>query len=300
MKAIWVPAESRSCPDRALSGAGMTFLGADGACNFRHPGAACGRSAQTGIRPEPRPPGSTRCGVSVAITCPCTHTHHPHQLHPRRPCPITARWPPIPQPCEIHASAVAPAPLDAARDILRRTFGHAEFRGLQAGVIGEVLAGRSALAVLPTGGGKSLCYQIPALRAAGPRPRRLAADRADGRPGRGAAAVGRGGRAARFHHRSRCARRHLAPHRRRRAGPALPLARRPDAARRCWSASRALPLALVAIDEAHCVSQWGHDFRPEYRMLGRLADIFPARAAARRHRHRRCPHARGHPRRAAP
>ena len=46
---------------------------------------------------------------------------------------------------------------------MRRTFGHADFRGLQAGVIGEVLAGRSALAVLPTGGGKSLCYQIPSL-----------------------------------------------------------------------------------------------------------------------------------------
>jgi ATP-dependent DNA helicase RecQ len=55
------------------------------------------------------------------------------------------------------------ASLDVARDILRRTFGHAEFRGLQAGVIGELLAGRSALAVLPTGGGKSLCYQIPSL-----------------------------------------------------------------------------------------------------------------------------------------
>ena len=53
--------------------------------------------------------------------------------------------------------------LDAARDVLRRVFGHAEFRGLQAEVIGEVLAGRNALAVLPTGGGKSLCYQIPAL-----------------------------------------------------------------------------------------------------------------------------------------
>ena len=53
--------------------------------------------------------------------------------------------------------------LDTARDVLRRTFGHADFRGLQAEVIGEILAGRSALAVLPTGGGKSLCYQIPAL-----------------------------------------------------------------------------------------------------------------------------------------
>ena len=55
------------------------------------------------------------------------------------------------------------AALEPARNILRTTFGHAEFRGLQAGVIGEILAGRNALAVLPTGGGKSLCYQIPAL-----------------------------------------------------------------------------------------------------------------------------------------
>ena len=54
-------------------------------------------------------------------------------------------------------------PLDTARDVLRETFGHTDFRGLQAGVIGEILAGRSALAVLPTGGGKSLCYQIPSL-----------------------------------------------------------------------------------------------------------------------------------------
>src|SRR5215510_6544040 len=53
--------------------------------------------------------------------------------------------------------------LDAARGVLHNTFGHGEFRGLQAGVIGEILAGRSALAVLPTGGGKSLCYQIPSL-----------------------------------------------------------------------------------------------------------------------------------------
>src|SRR5215467_14668918 len=53
--------------------------------------------------------------------------------------------------------------LDAAYSVLRNTFGHADFRGLQARVIGEILAGRSALAVLPTGGGKSVCYQVPAL-----------------------------------------------------------------------------------------------------------------------------------------
>src|SRR3954452_485318 len=58
-------------------------------------------------------------------------------------------------------------PMDEARAILRRTFGHAEFRGLQADVLAEVLAGRSALAVLPTGGGKSVCYQIPALMRPG-------------------------------------------------------------------------------------------------------------------------------------
>src|ERR1700759_2801875 len=53
--------------------------------------------------------------------------------------------------------------LHDAREVLRRTFGHQEFRGLQGEVIAEVLAGRSAMAVLPTGGGKSLCYQIPGM-----------------------------------------------------------------------------------------------------------------------------------------
>ena len=164
--------------------------------------------------------------------------------------------------------------LDVARDVLRRTFGHANFRGLQAGVIGELLAGRSALAVLPTGGGKSLCYQIPSLL----------------RPGLGlvvsplialmadqVAALQQLGVAAE------------------RLDSSTSLASRDDIWRRIKDATldllyvspeglmqpmmlqrlTDLPLALVAIDEAHCVSQWGHDFRPEYRMLGRLADIFP-------------------------
>ena len=53
--------------------------------------------------------------------------------------------------------------LSAAREVLGRVWGHADFRGLQAQVVAEVLAGRDVMAVLPTGGGKSVCYQIPAI-----------------------------------------------------------------------------------------------------------------------------------------
>jgi len=166
------------------------------------------------------------------------------------------------------------APLDAARDILRRTFGHADFRGLQAGVIDEVLHGRSAMAVLPTGGGKSLCYQIPSLI----------------RPGLGlvvsplialmtdqvAALVQSGVAAARLDS-------NIEPEakaetwRRIEAGQLDILYVSPEGLMQPWMLDRLsrTPLALIAIDEAHCVSQWGHDFRPEYRMLGRLADLFP-------------------------
>ena len=168
-----------------------------------------------------------------------------------------------------------PAPtLEAAREVLRGTFGHWDFRGLQAGVIGEVLAGRSALAVLPTGGGKSLCYQIPSLL----------------RPGLGlvvsplialmadqVAALKQSGVAAERLDSS------MAPAARsdiwRRIGEGMLdlLYLSPEGLMQPSMLDRLsqVPLALVAIDEAHCVSQWGHDFRPEYRMLGRLAEAFP-------------------------
>jgi ATP-dependent DNA helicase RecQ len=166
------------------------------------------------------------------------------------------------------------APLHQAREILRRTFGHAEFRGLQADVITEVLAGRSAMAVLPTGGGKSVCYQIPSLMRPGlglvVSPLiALMADQVAGLQQAGVAA-------ARLDS-------NIEPEekaetwRRIEAGALDLLYISPEGLMQPWMLERLsrIPLALIAIDEAHCVSQWGHDFRPEYRMLGRLADLFP-------------------------
>ncbi len=176
-------------------------------------------------------------------------------------------------PAESLIAERPPQTLDAAREILRRVWGHADFQGLQGQVIAEVLAGRDALAVLPTGGGKSVCYQIPSLMRPGVglvvSP--LIALMAD----QVAALTQLGVRAARL-------------------DSTLSL----DERSAIWRAAEAgqmdliyiapegllngslerlqrLEIALIAIDEAHCVSQWGHDFRPEYRGLGRLAELFP-------------------------
>src|SRR5262245_51980785 len=162
--------------------------------------------------------------------------------------------------------------LDAARDLLRNTFGHADFRGLQAGVIGEILAGRSALAVLPTGGGKSLCYQIPALV----------------RPGIGlvvsplialmedqvAALRQAGVKASALNSQIWGAEKGLLWRDIERGEMDL-LYMAPETLLKSLDRLKSAPLSLIAIDEAHCVSQWGHDFRPEYRALDCLANIFP-------------------------
>ncbi|MFN3521531.1 MAG: DNA helicase RecQ [Phenylobacterium sp.] len=166
------------------------------------------------------------------------------------------------------------ASLDEAREVLRRTFGHSEFRGLQAEVIAEVLAGRSTMAVLPTGGGKSLCYQIPSLLRPGlglvVSPLiALMTDQVAGLQQSGVAAA-RLDSNVDLDERARTWRRIE-------AGELDLLYLSPEGLMQPWMLDRLsrTPLALVAIDEAHCVSQWGHDFRPEYRMLGRLAELFP-------------------------
>ncbi len=165
--------------------------------------------------------------------------------------------------------------LDDARGLLRRIFGHAEFRGLQGEVISEVLAGRNVLAVLPTGGGKSICYQAPAILRPGVglviSPLiALMSDQVEALRQLGVAAARMDSG--------------LDPGERDQTWRALAAGRldliylspeglmQPGALERLTAA----PLSLIAVDEAHCVSQWGHDFRPEYRALGRLAEIFPS------------------------
>ncbi len=164
--------------------------------------------------------------------------------------------------------------MDEAQRILREVFGFAAFRGEQEAIVGHVAGGGDALVLMPTGGGKSLCYQVPALL----------------RPGTGVVvsplialmrdqvrALQQAGVRAAYLNST------LTPGEARQVEADL-LGGRLDllyAAPERLLTDRTLDLlertrvALFAIDEAHCVSQWGHDFRPEYLQLSVLHGRFP-------------------------
>ncbi len=161
-----------------------------------------------------------------------------------------------------------------ALEILKTVYGYDAFRGPQARIVEHVIGGNNAFVLMPTGGGKSLCYQIPAIA----------------RPGMGlvvspllalmadqvAALRVAGVRAAALNS-------DLAPDERRALWNAVEAGAldllyvapetllRPDVLRRL----EGVKLSLIAIDEAHCLSQWGHDFRPSYRQLDALVRQFP-------------------------
>jgi len=164
--------------------------------------------------------------------------------------------------------------LETPLDVLRRVFGYASFRGQQQEIVEHVVAGGDAIVLMPTGGGKSLCYQLPALlrpglgvvvsplialmkdqvdalRQAGVR----AAALNSGLPAGEAGAIERAVRDGALDLLYVSPERLMMPH--------------------CLDMLRRCRIALFAIDEAHCISQWGHDFRRDYQALGILKTNFP-------------------------
>jgi ATP-dependent DNA helicase RecQ len=158
--------------------------------------------------------------------------------------------------------------------VLSRVFGFPDFRGLQRPAVEHVTAGGDALVLMPTGGGKSLCYQLPALCRGGTgvviSPLIALMDDQ-------VAALRQLGVAAGALHSD------LPPEEARDTARALEAGRlqllyvSPERLLMPGTLERLhrRELALLAIDEAHCVSQWGHEFRPEYRRLAGLAREFP-------------------------
>ncbi|MCG9721751.1 DNA helicase RecQ [Shewanella sp. Isolate7] len=163
---------------------------------------------------------------------------------------------------------------DPLADCLQTVFGYRTFRTGQREVIDTVCGGLDALVIMPTGGGKSLCYQLPALVLPGltlvVSPLiSLMKDQVDSLKQMGVAAA--------YLNSSQSREEALTIYRQLHKGELKLLYVSPE---RLLTDSfierlRNLPLSLFAIDEAHCISQWGHDFRPEYAALGRLKQLFP-------------------------
>ncbi|UJP65917.1 DNA helicase RecQ [Mongoliitalea daihaiensis] len=163
-----------------------------------------------------------------------------------------------------------------ARDVLQQYFGYPSFRGNQEAIISSILAKKDTIVLMPTGGGKSICYQVPAILSEGltlviSPLISLMKDQVD--------ALNANGISAAFLNSSQSIseQRHISEQIKKSAIKLLYVA--PE---RLFNGSyplmdflKEITLGLVAVDEAHCVSQWGHDFRPEYLRIGELRRQFP-------------------------
>ena len=163
--------------------------------------------------------------------------------------------------------------MDKAHQLLKSVFGYDSFRPLQKDIIDHVISGQDALVLMPTGGGKSICYQIPSLLLEGTAlvvsPLiSLMKDQVDALQANGIAAEALNSSNEEYVNRiirSRC-----------QNGEIKILYISPERLMTeiQWL-QQFVKISMIAIDEAHCVSQWGHDFRPEYTQLGVLEEYFP-------------------------
>ena len=158
--------------------------------------------------------------------------------------------------------------------LLKRTFGYSTFRPLQRDIIDATLAGKDVFALLPTGGGKSLCFQLPALARPGltvvVSPLiALMKDQVDQLQASGVAATFLNSTLGEKEARARLSGLHRGQYKLLYAAPERLLLDGWVENLKTWN------VTCIAIDEAHCVSEWGHDFRPEYRQLAKLRTALP-------------------------
>jgi ATP-dependent DNA helicase RecQ len=183
------------------------------------------------------------------------------------------------QPAAANQPVVSDVSDEQIASVLRATFGYTAFRPLQEPIVRAILAGQDVFVLMPTGGGKSLCYQLPALLRDGltvvVSPLiALMKDQVDALTGMGVPAtyINSSLDPDEIRVRQRAVARgelklvYVAPERLMMPGFLRLL--------------RSVPVSCFAIDEAHCISEWGHDFRPEYRELSRLRELFPQASLA--------------------
>ncbi|MEZ9647695.1 ATP-dependent DNA helicase RecQ [Vibrio sp. 10N.261.51.A3] len=167
-----------------------------------------------------------------------------------------------------------PTPANDAQNILQDVFGYQSFRDGQQEVIDLAVEGKDSLVIMPTGGGKSLCYQIPALVREGltlviSPLISLMKDQVDQLKANGVAAE--------CINSSMPREKLISVFNRMNSGQLKMVYVSPERVlmRDFIERLQGLPLSMIAVDEAHCISQWGHDFRPEYASLGQLKQYFP-------------------------